>query len=146
MNAIQTIAKKGVFKNGVNKGKRFTIIKKQYEFIPPVWELIKEYMIIPMECCGKHCDETNGLKLGMGWYRYHLSVADMIQSQLWCEYCYTNNTGHKCKECSEYYPYTEMTYQEGGAFGKACYGYDQYFCKRCVVNIKSIDYNPDEYK
>jgi len=142
MNTIQTVVKKGVFKNG----KRYSIINKQYEFVDCVWDLIKAYMITYKECCGKHCDETIGLKLGMGWNRYHFSVADMIQSQLWCEYCYATNTGHNCKGCSEYYTYTEMTYQDGGAFGEACYCYDQYFCKVCVANIKSINYNPDEYK
>lgn len=45
MNTIQTVAKKGVFKNGVNKGKRFTIINKQYEFVEGVWGLIKAFMI-----------------------------------------------------------------------------------------------------
>ena len=97
------------------------------------------------ECCGKYCDETTGLKLGMGWYKYHSSVADMITEQLWCENCYTDNTGHECKGCSEYFPYTEMTYKEGGGFGEACYCYDQFFCKSCVASISSIDYDPDEY-
>ena len=99
-----------------------------------------------MECCGKHCDETNGLILGLGLYRYHSSVADMITEQLWCEDCYTWNTGHECKGCNEYHSYTEMTYKEGGGFGEALYYYDQYFCKECVDDINSIDYNPDEYK
>lgn len=41
MNIIQTVVKKGVFKNG----KRYTLINKEYEFIQPVWDLIKAYMI-----------------------------------------------------------------------------------------------------
>ena len=98
-------------------------------------------------CCGKHCDETEGLKLGMGWYRHHLSIAEMITEQLWCEECFKENTGHECKGCSEYYPYTEMTYKEGGAFGNALYCYDQFFCKSCIDNINSIFlYDPDEWE
>jgi hypothetical protein len=145
MNTIQTVVERGVFEKGTMKGKRYTISITEYEFIQPVWDLIKEYMIILKEkdeCCGKNCDETNGLKLGMGWNRFYSSVADMIQSQLWCEYCYTDNTGRDCKGCSEYYPYTEMTYKVGDAFGEACYCYDQYFCKMCVDDINSIDYDP----
>ncbi len=97
-------------------------------------------------CCGKNCDETKGLKLGMGWNLYHFTTADMITEQLWCENCANEYMGHACKGCREYHPYTEMTYQEGGAFGDACYCYDQFFCKLCVDTIKSIDYDPDEYK
>jgi len=97
------------------------------------------------ECCGKHCDETEGLKLGMGWNRWHSSVTDMITEQLWCENCYKDCVGNECKSCCEYYPYTEMTYHEGGAFGEALYCYDQYFCKSCVEYYNAIDYNPDEY-
>lgn len=96
-------------------------------------------------CCGKHCEETNGLKLAMGFNRYHSSVADMITAQLWCEDCYTLNVGNECKGCSEYFPYTEMTYKEGGGFGEVCYCYDQFFCKSCVASISSIDYDPYEY-
>jgi hypothetical protein len=96
-------------------------------------------------CCGKHCDETEGLKLGMGWNRWHSSVKDMITEQLWCENCYKDCVGSECKSCSEYFPYTEMTYKEGGGFGEACYCYDQFFCKSCVASISSIDYDLDEY-
>ena len=56
------------------------------------------------ECCGKHCDETEGLKLGMGWNRWHLSVTDMITEQLWCENCYKDYVGNedcRTKPCSE---------------------------------------------
>lgn len=98
------------------------------------------------ECCGKHCDETKGLKLGMGWNRWHSSVTNMITEQLWCENCYKDCVGNECKGCSEYYSYTEMTYKEGGAFGEALYCYDQYFCKSCITHINSVDYDPDEYK
>ena len=97
------------------------------------------------ECCGKHCDETEGLKLGMGWNRWHLSVTDMITEQLWCENCYKDYVGNECKSCCEYYPYTEMTYHEGGAFGDDPWSSAMFFCKSCVDNINSIDYNPDEY-
>jgi len=97
------------------------------------------------ECCGKHCDETEGLKLGMGWNRWHLSVTDMITEQLWCVNCYKDYVGNECKSCCEYYPYTEMTYHEGGAFGDDPWSSAMFFCKSCVDNINSIDYNPDEY-
>jgi hypothetical protein len=97
------------------------------------------------ECCGKHCDETEGLKLGMGWNRWHSSVKDMITDQLWCENCYKDCVGRECKSCSEYYPYTEMTYHKGGAFGEPCMDLAMFFCKSCVDKINSIDYNPDEY-
>lgn len=97
-------------------------------------------------CCGKYCEETKGLKLGMGWYRHHSSVCDMITEQLFCENCFDEFTGHECKGCSEYYPYSQMTYKEGGAFGEALYCYDQFFCKSCVDDIESILYDTDEYK
>lgn len=45
MNAIQTITQTGVFNNGVMKGRRYTIIAKQYEFVEGVWDLIKAFMI-----------------------------------------------------------------------------------------------------
>jgi hypothetical protein len=96
------------------------------------------------ECCGKHCDETEGLKLGMGWNRWHSSVKDMITDQLWCENCYKDCVGRECKSCSEYYPYTEMTYHKGGAFGEPCMDLAMFFCKSCVDKINSIDYYPDE--
>lgn len=37
--------KRGVFKNGPMKGKRYTTSITEYEFIQPVWDLIKAYMI-----------------------------------------------------------------------------------------------------
>ena len=86
-------------------------------------------------CCGKHCDETKGLKLGMGYNRWYSSKADMITEQLWCEYCYPLNIGNECKCCSKYHPYTEMIYVKGEG---------KFYCKPCIKYFNSIDYDPDE--
>lgn len=45
MNTIQTVVERGVFKNGPMKGKRYTTSITEYQFIQPVWDLIKAYMI-----------------------------------------------------------------------------------------------------
>ena len=97
------------------------------------------------ECCGKHCCETKGLKIGKGWNRYHLNIEEMITEQLWCEYCYEKNTTQKCKGCWEVSPYTDMEYKEGGNFGEAVCCYDQYYCKPCIVSINKIPYIEGEW-
>ena len=43
MNTIQTIANQGVFNSGVMKGRRYKIVANQYEFVPEIWDMIKEY-------------------------------------------------------------------------------------------------------
>lgn len=90
------------------------------------------------ECCGKHCDETNNLKLAMGWNRYHLNEDEMITEQLFCEDCIEEYTTSKCKGCSETYKYTEMKYRNGGNFGEALYGHNDFYCIPCITQINSI--------
>ena len=41
MNSFQIIKQRGVFKNG----RRYSILKKQYEFTPEIWDIIKGFMI-----------------------------------------------------------------------------------------------------
>ena len=41
MNSFSIVAKKGAFKNG----RRYSILKKQFEFTPEIWDIIKEFMI-----------------------------------------------------------------------------------------------------
>ena len=96
-------------------------------------------------CCGKYCEETKNLKLEKGWYRFHFGVEDMIQEQLFCEECISEYTTSKCKGCSETYKYTEMEYRDGGAFGEALYGHDDFFCKPCIVNINNVEYELNEW-
>jgi hypothetical protein len=95
------------------------------------------------ECCGKHCDETNGLKLGKGYNRYHYNDEDMITEQLFCEICFEDYTTDTCRACSEKLPFSEMEYREGGDFGESDYCYNQFFCKGCIKDINSrsrVDY------
>jgi hypothetical protein len=99
------------------------------------------------ECCnGKNCDEKKGLNMGMGWNRYYSTKDDMLTEQMFCGNCYDNYVYSNCKSCGEKYPYTEMEYKNGGAFGKATYEYTNYFCEDCVNNINSVDYDPAEYR
>lgn len=41
MNSFSIVAKKGTFKNG----RRYSILKKQFEFTPEIWDIIKEFLI-----------------------------------------------------------------------------------------------------
>ena len=43
MNTIQTIANQGVFNSGVMKGRRYRVIETQSEFVPEIWDMIKDY-------------------------------------------------------------------------------------------------------
>ena len=43
MNTIQTVAKNGVFNSGVMKGRRYRIMARQCEFVPEIWDMIKDY-------------------------------------------------------------------------------------------------------
>jgi hypothetical protein len=92
-------------------------------------------------CYGKHCEETEGLKLAMAWCRnFGLNGGIMVMQQFLCENCYLEKTGHSCRSCSDYFPYTEMEYKKGGAFGDSSSRQNQFFCKPCVKNISACDY------
>ncbi len=101
---------------------------------------------IEQECCGKNCGEKNGLKLGMGWNRYHTNKNEMITNQLFCVDCFYIYTSENCKSCDELLPYTELKFAEGGAFGNSTNNSKQFFCKKCFDEIIKIDYDPDEWK
>ncbi len=107
-----------------------------------VTEIKKEEQI----CCGKHCDETKGLKSGMGWNRYFVSTKDLIKEQLFCEYCYDIYTKQQCLGCCETYSYKNMKYITGSGFGKENGDYNNFFCKSCVDSISSYDIDEDEYR
>lgn len=92
------------------------------------------------ECCGKHCDETKGLKKAMCFNRYYENETDMVTEQLVCDKCFDDLTTSYCYSCSETYPYTEMEHKKGGRWGGG-----DFYCKSCVVSISSKNYNPDEY-
>jgi hypothetical protein len=87
------------------------------------------------ECCGKYCDESKNLTKAMGWNRYHFSKEDMITEQLFCEICIEDYTTEKCKSCGEKYKFIEMEYKDGGGFGEALYGHDDFFCVPCIKYI-----------
>ena len=128
----------------LKNGKKVIFEEHTYEFCRDLWNNIKEFAILPI-CSGKYCENTKNLKLEKGWYRYHFKVEDMIKEQLFCEECIKEYTISKCKGCSETYKYTEMEYRDGGAFGEALYGHDDFFCKPCIVNINNVEYDPDEW-
>ena len=96
------------------------------------------------ECCGKHCSQTKNLKLVMGWNRLHFTEKEMITEQLFCEDCIEEYTTSKCKGCSDTYKYTDMEYRDGGNFGEALYGHDDFFCKSCIKHINSLEIEGEE--
>ena len=118
----------------VNQIKHFLTLK--YE------ENEQEYTPV---CCGKHCSETDGLKLGFGWNKYNLSKSEMITEQLYCEECYLEYTHSNCKACGNKYLYTEMKYKDGDGFGESLYGHNDFFCKDCVQDIDAKE-NIKEYE
>jgi len=71
------------------------------------------------ECCGKHCDETKNLKLGLGYKRFK----NYLEQQLWCDYCYISNTTNKCNTCWEIYSYTELIAYDN---------HSKYICQKCA--------------
>lgn len=98
------------------------------------------------ECSAKHCDCTEGLILAMGWNRYYTDKNDMITSQLFCKDCIDEYTKNPCKGCSNMTLYSEMQFKTGGAFeDESYYEWQNYFCKECIADIDSRDYNPSEY-
>lgn len=92
------------------------------------------------ECCGKHCDETKGLKKAMCFNRYYENETDMVTEQLVCDKCFDDLTTSYCYSCTETYHYTELEHKKGGRWGGG-----DFYCKSCVVSISSKNYNPDEY-
>ena len=89
------------------------------------------------ECYGKHCSETEGLKLCIGWNRNYCLDNKRFTENLFCDYCEKTNCYTKCVWCSETYKVTDMEYRCGGGFAhKDAYGEACMFCKECVAIIE----------
>jgi hypothetical protein len=88
------------------------------------------------ECCGKHCDQTKNLKLGLAFNPDHYgNVNPMYKEQLFCNYCYDDWTKKECKGCSESHNYIDLEYRTGYPWGNETYKYDSLFCKSCIDDI-----------
>ena len=98
------------------------------------------------ECCGKHCGEKTGLKKGMGWNRYYITEKEMIKEQLFCQDCYENYTKEHCNSCNELLEYSELKYKIGGVYGNSINPCNQFFCKKCIIDLSKIDYDEDEWR
>ena len=85
------------------------------------------------ECYGKHCSETQGLKLCVGWNMNYCLDNKRFTENLFCDYCEKLNCYTDCVWCSENYKLTDMVYRCGGGFtDKDAYGNKCMFCKDCV--------------
>ena len=89
------------------------------------------------ECYGKHCSETEGLKLCIGWNRNYCLDNKRFTENLFCDYCEKTNCYTDCVWCGENYKLTDMEFRRGGGFAhKDAYGNACMFCKECVAIIE----------
>lgn len=89
------------------------------------------------QCYGKHCSETQGLKLCVGWNMNYCLDNKRFTQNLFCDYCEKLNCYTACVWCSENYKLTDMVYRCGGGFtDKDAYGNKCMFCKDCVDIIE----------
>ena len=89
------------------------------------------------ECYGKHCSETEGLKLCIGWNRNYCLDNKRFTENLFCDYCEKTNCYTDCVWCGENYKLTDMEFRCGGGFAhKDAYGNACMFCKECVAIIE----------
>jgi len=92
---------------------------------------------IEPECYGKHCSETEGLKLCIGWNKYYCLDNKRFTENLYCNYCEKQDCYTNCVWCGENYKLTDMEYRCGGGFAdKDAYGNACMFCKECVNIIE----------
>ena len=89
------------------------------------------------ECYGKHCSETEGLKLCIGWNRNYCLDNKRFTENLFCDYCEKTNCYTDCVWCGENYKLTDMEFRRGGGFAhNDAYGNACMFCKECVAIIE----------
>lgn len=101
------------------------------------------------KCYGKHCDETEGLKKGIGWNRYN-NCPDLITEPYfkefdYCEYCYNECCNDwECCMCKEKMMAKDLQVKRGGPFGDGiCW--EQVFCQSCIISIKATGATGDEW-
>lgn len=109
---------------------------KTYLFQEDCWKLIKAFMFNPAECCGKHCDETCGLKWVMGFNRHYIDVCDRLKRQPFCDYHITDYTTDTCCDCNITLPYTKLTF----------IGDDESICKPCLALRPFLPVSPRDYQ
>jgi len=97
---------------------------KTYILQEDCWKLIKAFMFKPAECCGKHCDETCGLKWVMGFNNDFINKCDRIMRQPFCDNHIIDYTTEECCDCSLTFPYSELTYLDIN---------DENICKSCLI-------------
>jgi len=126
---------------------------KTYLFQEDCWKLIKAFMFKPAECCGKHCDETCGLKWVMGFNNDYISglkyndyinnkyidnnyihnnyfkLCDRIMRQPFCDNHIIDYTTEECSDCSLTFPYSELTYLDISFVNRVYLD----ICKSCLI-------------
>jgi hypothetical protein len=90
-----------------------------------------------VQCYGKHCDETVGLKRAVGWNRCFTSGtgSNRFEENWYCAECEEVDCSFECEACSETYSMAELRYRTGGLFGERV-GKNVY-CVHCCEDIES---------
>jgi hypothetical protein len=90
------------------------------------------------QCYGKHCSNTNCLKLVVGWNRSFGVDGQRFAMNLYCDECIKTSCFEKCNACSVEYPLTSLNYRTGGLFSgehwtPAC---ENLYCGTCCDDIE----------
>jgi hypothetical protein len=93
------------------------------------------------ECSGKHCSNTENLRLEKCWDKFERAVTE----QLVCERCYDELTKKDCVSCSEKYIWDELKIMPACfPWGRNddCDEWKRTYCKACIIAIpESIQRN-----
>jgi hypothetical protein len=93
------------------------------------------------ECSGKHCSNTENLRLEKCWDKFERAVTE----QLVCERCYDELTKKDCVSCSEKYIWDELKIMPACfPWGEKndCDEWKRTYCKACIIAIpESIQRN-----
>ena len=87
------------------------------------------------ECFGKHCCNTENLKLGKCWSR----IKQATTEELICEECWEQETKQKCVACCETYTHDQLKLMpEQYPWGSCSDGaYYNFFCVDCIKDINA---------
>jgi len=77
------------------------------------------------ECCGKHCGETNKLKVCYGYDRFWTGMIP-FKLQLKCDICIKEYNKVVCDKCSNEFDCKKMNFLSGG------YDEKKILCNRCI--------------